>query len=720
MGDRKMFRLLILYIILAVSGIFAQETEDLISMSIEDILNMNIVSVSKRPENVFESPLSASVITREEILNSGATTFEECLRLVPGLLVREETHGNYDIHIRGYDNIPPGNFTIFSENTMTLVMVDGRKVFNHLNGGTFWETLPVCIDDIERIEIIRGPATSLYGPNAVTGVIHFITRKSGSQKTHVSGHLIGGSPQTAVAEASGFVRLGNNLGLRISMHAEDRQRFENTYYEYISGRYVPADSVSSYQIDPSIDPGFPMTKDMAASKKRWGTSVLLSWQIHPAVEVELDGGAQNSRAQTVFMETGASPLSLRTSDTRFLNFHAHAYGFQLQASGQKGGQDISENFRIGSRIDMETLDGTLEYAWENRWLKAQPGFSMQQVTYDDSPYLKNKQKGTGWLNGKRLIKNSAYFLRTEFLPFRPLRLIAAVRQDFYDYPDTAYVNFQLASTYRISRNHLIRAVYSRANRGPFFMDTYTDVTEGNELSIIEFIGNKNLRLPLTDMGELGIRSRLSEKVQMDVEVFYTRTKDLTSFEPDVIGLSFGQEIRLNIVYKYQNIAATMKQLGMSANLNVTFNSVLRGRFFGTLQQTRLENFDWKISPVTIDPVQMLFLLPVLEKRSFVHRNTPAFYGGFYLDYSPAPRWHLNAGLYTMSPQIYRHDYATFDEGKGQTEIPWCFIPSFNTDYRLTSHFSLDMTVKTCLAQSVEFGFAENIGTSFFAGLRLTY
>jgi iron complex outermembrane receptor protein len=715
-----MVRLLIIYMILAVSGIFAQETEDLISMSLEDILNMKLVSVSKRSENVFESPLSASVITREEILNSGATTFEECLRLVPGLLVREETHGNYDIHIRGFDNIPPGNFTIFSENTMTLVMVDGRKVFNHLNGGTFWETLPVCIDDIERIEIIRGPASSLYGPNAVTGVIHFITRKSDSDKTHLSGHLIGGIPQTAMAEAVGFIRLGNKLGLRLSMHEEDRQRFENTYYEYISGQYVPGDFVSSYQIDPSIDPGFPITKDMKGSKTRWGTSVLLNWQIHPAIELDIDGGAQNSRAQTVFMETGASPLSVRKSETHFINLHTDAYGFRLQLSGQRGVQNISENFRIGSRIDMETLDGTLEYAWENSWLKVQPGFSMQQVTYDDSPYLKEEQKGTGWLNDRRMIKNSAYFLRTEFLPVKSLRLIAAIRQDNYDYPDTAYVNFQLASTYRISHNHLIRAVYSRANRGPFFMDTYTDVTASDELSVIEFIGNKNLRLPLTDMGELGIRSRLSEKVQMDVEVFYTRTKNLTSFEPDVLGLSFGKEIRLNIVYKYKNIAVTMKQLGISTNLNVTFNSGLRGRLFGTLQQTTLENFDWKISPITIDPEQMLFLLPVLEKRSFVHRNTPAFYGGFYLNYFPAPRWHLNIGLYVMSPQIYRHDYATFDEVKGQTEIPWCIIPSFNANYQMTSHFSLDVSVKNILNQSVEFGFSEKIGMAFFAGLRLIY
>ena len=715
-----MHRLLIIYMII-VSGIFAQETEDLISMSLEDILNLNIVSVSKKAENIFESPLSASVITREEILNSGATTFEECLRLVPGLLVREESHGNYDIHIRGFDNIPPGNFTIFSENTMTLVMVDGRKVFNHLNGGTFWETLPVGIDDIERIEIIRGPATSLYGPNAVTGVIHIITRKSDSaENTHVSGHVIGGSPQTEVAEAIGFIRLGEKLGLRISMQGEDRRRFENTYYEYVSGRYVPHDSVSSYQIDPSIDPGFPEIKEMNHSKKRWGTSVRLYWQIHPSIDLDIDGGTQNSRALTVFMETGASPLSVRTSDTRFLNMTAHVFGFQLQVSRQKGVQDISENFRIGSRLDMKTLDGTLEYAWENSWLKVQPGLSMLQVSYDDSPYLNVDQSGTGWLNARHMIKNSAGFLRTEFLPVRPLRLIAAVRMDNYDYPDTAYVNFQLASTCRLNRNHLIRAVYSRANRGPFFMDTYTDVVEGNELSVIEFTGNKNLRLPLTDMAELGIRSRLSEKVQMDIELFYTRTRDLTSFEPDVIGLSFGKEIRLNIVYKYRNIAATMDQLGISTNLNVMFDARLSGRFFGTLQQTTLNDFDWKTSPITIDPENMIFLLPELEKRSFVHRNTPAFYGGFLLNYSPSPGWHIHTGLYMMSPETYRHDFASFDEAKGQTEIPWRIIPSVSGSCQMTSHLSLDVTVRHMLGQAVEFGFAEKIGTSFFTGLRMTY
>jgi iron complex outermembrane receptor protein len=78
-------------------------------LSLEELMNIDIVSASKKAESSFVSPLSSTVLTQDEILASGATTIEEALRLVPGMLIRETSNGNFDVHIRGNDNLPPGN-----------------------------------------------------------------------------------------------------------------------------------------------------------------------------------------------------------------------------------------------------------------------------------------------------------------------------------------------------------------------------------------------------------------------------------------------------------------------------------------------------------------------------------------------------------------------------------------------------------------------------------
>jgi len=133
--------------------------QDLFDLSLEELMNIEIVSASKKAESSFKSPLSSTVLTKDEIIASGATSIEEALRLVPGMLIREESNGNYDVHIRGNDNLPPGNFAFYSENSMSLVMIEGRPVYNYANGGTFWEALPISIVDVKRIEVVPGPST---------------------------------------------------------------------------------------------------------------------------------------------------------------------------------------------------------------------------------------------------------------------------------------------------------------------------------------------------------------------------------------------------------------------------------------------------------------------------------------------------------------------------------------------------------------------------------
>src|SRR5688572_757324 len=148
----KQITVLCLLVLIAMKsghGQVLRDSVDFTSLSFEDLMNVKIVSASKKSENLFEAPLSASVLMKEEIQRSGATSIMEALRLIPGLIVRQLTNGNYDIHIRGLDNAPPNALRLNSTNTTALVMVDSRPVYNYLQGGIFWDALTIDLNDID-------------------------------------------------------------------------------------------------------------------------------------------------------------------------------------------------------------------------------------------------------------------------------------------------------------------------------------------------------------------------------------------------------------------------------------------------------------------------------------------------------------------------------------------------------------------------------------------
>jgi len=160
---------------------------DIAGLTTDELLQLAIVSASKKSESLFDSPMAATVLTGENIKKAGVTSIMEALRLAPGVIVREQTPGNYDIHIRGYDNLDPNGLISFTRNAITLVMVNNRIVYNEFQGNTYWELLQIGVDDVDRIEVVRGPVSAMYGPNAVSGVINILTKKPNEKKgVHVS------------------------------------------------------------------------------------------------------------------------------------------------------------------------------------------------------------------------------------------------------------------------------------------------------------------------------------------------------------------------------------------------------------------------------------------------------------------------------------------------------------------------------------------------------
>jgi iron complex outermembrane recepter protein len=153
--------------VLAITCV-AQQT-DISELSLEDLMNIEVTTVGKREQRLSQIPAAVYVITQDEIRRSGATNIPDALRLVPGIEVAQIDNTNWAISIRGANSI--------SSNKL-LVLIDGRSVYYPTYSNVFWDVQDTVLEDIDRIEVIRGPGASLWGANAVNGVINIVTKRA--------------------------------------------------------------------------------------------------------------------------------------------------------------------------------------------------------------------------------------------------------------------------------------------------------------------------------------------------------------------------------------------------------------------------------------------------------------------------------------------------------------------------------------------------------------
>src|SRR5256884_4091493 len=193
-----------LSVVLAGSAV-AQNSRnvDVTAVSLEDLWNMQVTSVSKRTQKVADAAAAIFVITQEDIRRSGATSIPEALRLAPGLEVARIDQNKWAIGSRGFN----GRF-----DNKLLVLIDGRSVYTPLFAGVYWNVQDVMLEDVDRIEVIRGPGATLWGANAVDGVINVITKKAKATQSAIVTAGAGTEER-----AAGGVRFGSKLG-------------DNTYY----------------------------------------------------------------------------------------------------------------------------------------------------------------------------------------------------------------------------------------------------------------------------------------------------------------------------------------------------------------------------------------------------------------------------------------------------------------------------------------------------------
>jgi len=182
-----------------------------------DLLNMDIetaVTGMRRKQDVKDMPYAVSVITAEEIRRSGARSVPDALRLVPGVDVADLSYGFQSVGVRGFYS---------TQSSQSLVLVDGRQIYDSLLGGTYWGIWPIQIEDIERIEVIRGPAGVTWGGNATNGVINIVTKDPADQEGLTSVNR-GGSRGTN-KEHLGYGFQDGKLRMRVSGEYEGSDGF---------------------------------------------------------------------------------------------------------------------------------------------------------------------------------------------------------------------------------------------------------------------------------------------------------------------------------------------------------------------------------------------------------------------------------------------------------------------------------------------------------------
>lgn len=231
--------------VLSASAALGAEKPSTFEMSLEELLDVNVSSVTRMAgQDLFSSPASVYVITDEDIRRSGHLHIPELLRLAPGLQVSRMDASSWAVSSRGFNN---------RYNRLQLVQMDGRAITNPLFGGVYWENQDYVIDDLEKIEVISGSGSTLWGANAVNGVISIMTKPAKDTqgwllKTHT------GNKDSGI----GTIRYGGKLGedsyYRVyAKHAEHR---ELDTYTYNKDHYMPpyhdvytetkADDVYSY------------------------------------------------------------------------------------------------------------------------------------------------------------------------------------------------------------------------------------------------------------------------------------------------------------------------------------------------------------------------------------------------------------------------------------------------------------------------------------------
>jgi iron complex outermembrane receptor protein len=470
---------------------------DLSQLSIEELGDIQVTSVSKRAEPVSDAPSAIFVITRDDILRSGATSIPEMLRLAPNLQVAQTSASGYVITARGFN----GSGAAQNFSNKLLVMIDGRSVYTPLYSGVYWDMQDVPPQDIDRIEVISGPGATLWGANAVNGVINITTRKS--------------SETQGFAVEAGAGDFEHVLGVRYGGKVAD----DLTWRVYARG----------------VDRDDTETSSGAKADDNWSRlqgGFRVDWSPGSNDAVTLQGDAYRGRE----LRTGTSDEIIKGRNLLARWSRSISAGSEIQIQGY---YDRTERSTGGEgKFALDTYDIYVQHSFQlgkRHNVVWGGGFRSSRYMIDGTRTFYFTPPGRTLNLGNLFIQDSVTLSKT-------MTLILGLKVE-----DDPYVDAELLPSIRLAwkpvDDALIWAAVSRAVRSPTPFDR--DVVEVLGPSPF-LVGGADFQPERVVAYELGVRVQPSPRASFSVSAYYNDYDDLRSIEitPAVfLPLQWGNGIR---------------------------------------------------------------------------------------------------------------------------------------------------------------------------------
>jgi iron complex outermembrane receptor protein len=489
---------------------------DLANLGLEDLMNIEITSVSKRPERISEAAAAVYVITQEDIRRSGVTSLPEALRLAPNLQVAQASASGYAISARGFNS---------SSANKLLVLIDGRSVYTPLFSGVFWDVQDVMLEDIERIEVISGPGGTLWGTNAVNGVINITTQ---SAKNTQGGLVAAG---VGSRENDGALRYGDTVG------ADGHYR--------VYGKYFDRNHTFT---------GDGTTKDDAWHKGQAGFRA--DWD-RPGDQFMVQGNAYRGRegqplpgtiATGANFALGTISLSGANLTTRWGHALEGGSNVSLQAYYDRTERTVPPTFS-------ETLD-IIDVQFQHSLRLA----GIHTVVWGgDYRYSRDRLVNStffAFLPASLDQRWSSLFIQDETTLQESLRLTLGARTERNDYSGNEFLpNARLA--WKFASDHLLWTAASRTVRAPSRFD-HDPFVPGNPPFLLA--GGPDVRSEIAKVYEVGYRGKPAPEISYSVTAFHAVYDHLRTQEIAPSGTFFifanGMEGTTNGVEMWGNYLAS--------------------------------------------------------------------------------------------------------------------------------------------------------------------
>jgi iron complex outermembrane receptor protein len=471
-------------------------------LSIEELSNIEVISVSKREERLSDAPTSVFVITSDDIRRSGATSVPEVLRLAPNLQVARVSANEYAVSARGFNS---------SAANKLLVLIDGRSVYSPLFSGVFWDVQDVMLEDIERIEVISGPGGTVWGVNAVNGVINVITRSAAQTQ--------------GVLAAAG----GGNREDRASL------RYGGTFDDVVNYRvyatHLDLRNTETQAGDRKDDVAHQTQVGFRTDWDRGGDTFMIKGDAYTGRDGQPLPGSISITG--VHLQLGQISLSGGNLIGRWERSLAGGGGVSIQAYYDRTERTVPPTFADSQDI----VDVQLQYSASRLGAHtavwgAEYRYGMDRVANSIYVALLPANLDQSW---------SSVFAQDEIALRDDLRITLGARFEHSDYAGTEFLpTARLA--WKWAPNQLLWSAASRTDRAPSRLDHDTFVP-GQPPFLLR--GGPGVQAETADDYELGYRGQITRAASLSVTVYHTvydrlRTQQV---DPSFTYLYYGNGMR---------------------------------------------------------------------------------------------------------------------------------------------------------------------------------